>query len=57
MTLLWVIIACCCGAAAAALAPEGLKGGGFLLGLVFGPFGILISVILNIQEKGKNVDE
>ena len=47
--LLWIIIGVMFGAASMAVAPEGKQGLAFLLGLLFGPIGLLVSVLMSKQ--------
>lgn len=44
--LMWIIIACVFGAASMAVAPDKSKGLAFFLGLLFGPIGLIVSVLL-----------
>lgn len=42
----WIIVAFMFGAASYAVAPEGKKWLGVILGLLFGPIGLLVSVLM-----------
>jgi uncharacterized membrane protein YeaQ/YmgE (transglycosylase-associated protein family) len=47
--LIWLMIGCMFGVASMAIADEGNKGLAFVMGLMFGPIGLLVAAI----TKGK----
>lgn len=47
--LVWVIAGFAFGAVSAYVAPEDKRGPAFFLGLLFGPFGLIVSIIMGKQ--------